>query len=512
MPSGYLLGIDIGTRSSKGAIVDQNGNIVATEKAEHGISNPHHGWFEHDAESVWWNDFVKICQALFRKSKIKPESIEAVGCSALTANFLPMDKENRPLRPAILYGIDIRASSEIAEIKKIVGEERIRKISGNRLTAQSVGPKILWLKKNEPEIYGKTKKTVPATSYLVYKLTGEYTIDHYAASTYEPLFNLSGRKWDREVCKEIGISPYLLPDIRSSTDIAGHITASASKVTGLTQGTPVIVGGPDSLMGMVSAGTTQIGQTVLIYGSTMIILHVAARPISDSSLILRPFLVPDRYIVIGAMATSGILIDWFLREVIQSEMKDESQYRMLSKDAGRIPPGSDGLVILPYFSGERTPVWDQKARGLIFGLTLSHTGSHIYRGILEGISYALLHHLECMKNSGYSVRQVAAIGGGTRNTLWTQILSDVTGLDQKCVSQLADAQVGAAYLAGYGAGVFNDFEPLRSEWVKVEGAVKPDNKKWDLYQKYYRIYRELYERTKSQMHRLASIADLKKEV
>ena len=509
MNADYLMGVDIGTSSSKGAILDLKGDIIAKISYKHGISNPKIGQFEHDAEKIWWADFIKICKYFFQIKCIDPKRIVAVGCSALGANFVPIGEENEPLRPAILYGIDTRASSEIKEIKEIVGESKILEIAGNQLTSQSVGPKILWFKKNEPYLFKHTFKIIPAISYIVYKLTQKYAIDYYSASTYEPLFNLNDLTWDRDMCKVIGLSQNLFPEIHSPFDVIGYVNKSSSKETGLVQGTPVIVGSTDSLMEMISVGSIDVGEAVLVYGSTMIIMGIIKKQRIITPLILRPFIFSDMYILVGAMATSGILIKWFLDNLNKFSSKvrrNESDiYNYLNNQAGKITPGSEGLIVLPYFSGERTPIWDERARGMIIGLTISHTKFHIYRAILEGIAYALLQHMDEMRKVGFIVNEVKSIGGGIKNHLWVQIVSNVTGLRQFCISGIVDAYVGASYLAGYGIGIFNDFTILKESWIKTENAVLPDRKKWELYQKYYNIYETLYDATKKQMHDLSLI-------
>ena len=438
MSKEYLLGIDIGTRSSKGAIVDLKGNIIAKKSLEHGLSSPKQGWFEHDAERIWWSEFKIICRALLSETGINPNKINAVGCSCLGPTMLPMDQENKPLRPAILYGIDTRASSEIQELNRIIGKERILKKSGNLLTTQSVGPKILWFKKHEPDLFKRTFKIVTASTYLAYKLTGEYVIDHYTAATFEPLFNLQDLKWEEEMCEIIGIPPQLLPEIHLPAEIAGQVNDIASKETGLAKGTPVIVGGLDAMMEMVSTGLSETGEILLIYGSTMVIFGLLEDLKIEPSLIFRPFIFPNKYVAVGAMSTSGMLIKWFRDNFAQSELELERKmgknaFDLLSNEANKIPAGSEGLVVLPYFSGERTPIWDEKARGIIFGLTLYHTKTHIFRAILEGIAYSLLQHLKIMEGIGLKVKKIKAIGGGTKDLTWTQIISDVTGKKQECM-------------------------------------------------------------------------------
>jgi len=509
MKKGYLVGIDIGTQGSKGALLTLDGKVVATSYIEHGVSTPRPGWAEHDAERIWWGDLKKICRDLIHKADIDPKRIAAMGCSGLAPDVLPVNSQGKPLRTAILYG-DARSIKETQWLNKKVGKKKIFEISGRSLYTQAAGPKILWLKNNEPEVFSKTFKILTATSYLVYKLTGNYVIDYCNADCFTPLFDFKKSRWSEEMCDVVGISPQVLPEIRFAGDIAGRVTIDASRETGLVQGTPIIVGTTDFAADILSTGTIKEGEAALLYGSTMLIWVIVKEPKFHPLLFSGTFVIPGSYRIGGAMATSGALTKWFRDNFAQAEREIEKRtgvnaYSLLSDQAQHVSPGSDGLVVLPYFKGERTPILDEKARGLIIGLTLSHTKAHLYRALLEGTAYGLQHHLEILKDLGVKVTKINAVGGGTKSNLWTQIISDVTGVEQRCLHHSTSSSIGDAYLAGYGVGVFKGFEIIRQKWIKIEKEVKPSKEAHLEYKKYYRIYRSLYRHVKREMHELAML-------
>lgn len=510
MPHAYLLGVDIGTQGSKGVIVTTDGILLASHFIEHGLSTPRPGWAEHDADAIWWADFVRLTQHLLHHAQIEPRDIAAVGVCALSPDMLPLDGSGRPLRPGILYGIDTRASAEIVMMNEDLG------LSGNAaLTAQDVGPKILWFRAHEPVRWSRTRKIVSAHGYVIARLTGHYTIDHTTASGYRPFFNSTLADWDASICARYALPIEYLPSIAEPTDIVGSVTALASVETGLAEGTPVIGGATDFPAEAVSTGASDVGDLVVSYGTTMVVLAFTDHPIvcpglwSGRGLLgaLRD-LYPERYVVAGGMATSAALTRWFRDNFGQTERRAEQElginaYQVLSLEAQAVTPGSDGLIVLPYFSGERTPIHDDQAQGVLFGLSLAHTRGHIYRALLEGISYGLAHHLDLMQAAGARPRRIVATGGGSRNPLWAQIVSDVTGLPQ-VIQGRSSAALGVAFLAGVGVGLADDLHDMRA-WVPPDVEVQPRPDVHVRYTDYYRIYRQLYEHTKEDMHALARL-------
>jgi xylulokinase len=504
----YLLGIDIGTYESKGVLTTPAGKIIAQAAVSHDLSLPKPGWVEHDADQVWWHDFCWLTRKLIQQSAIQSSQILAVGCSGIGPDLLPVDEQGQPLRPAILYGIDTRASAEIAELERRIGNERIIAISGNSLSSQSVGPKILWLARNEPDIFRRTRHFLTATGYLVFRLTGRAFIDNYTAATFAPLFNIHTLTWDEELCQGI-VDPRLLPEPAWSGQVAGEITPYAAEATGLLVGIPVVVGTTDAAAEALSVGVTNPGELMLMYGSTLFFIHVIDRLLIEPRLWTGVYLEDGLWALAAGMATSGALTRWFRDQFAQNEMDAETQgglnaYASLSKAAAQIPPGSHGLVVLPYFSGERTPIHDPLARGVIAGLTLSHSRAHVYRALLEGVAYGIAHNLEVIRESGGKTEQAIAVGGGTKSRTWLQIVSDVTGIKQIVPQQTLGAAYGDAFLAGLGIGKFKKLTDVKA-WVQLAEVIQPNPKNYLQYQKYYGEYRKMYPSLKDQLHRLAQL-------
>ncbi len=508
MSAEYLLGIDIGTYESKGVLTTPTGKVIAEAAIPHELSMPKPGWVEHDADQVWWHDFCWLTHKLVQQSGVQSSDILAVGCSGIGPDLLPVNEQGQPLRPAILYGIDTRASAEIAELEQRIGIERIVAISGNGLSSQSVGPKILWLARNEPDVFRSTHHILTATGYLVFRLTGKAFIDNYTAATFAPLFNIHTLMWEEEMCQGI-VDPQLLPEPAWSGQVAGEITPQAAEVTGLRAGTPVVVGTTDAAAEALSVGVTNPGELMLMYGSTLFFIHVVDRLLIEPRLWAGVYLEDGLWALAAGMATSGALTRWFRDQFARHELDVELQggmnaYSYLSEAAAQIPPGSQGLVVLPYFSGERTPIHDPLARGVIAGLTLSHTQAHVYRALLEGVAYGIAHNLEAIRESGGKTEQAIAVGGGTKSRTWLQIVSDVTGIRQIVPKQTLGAAYGDAFLAGLGIGKFESLTDVKA-WVQLAEVIQPDPKNHLLYQKYYSEYRKMYPSMKDQLHRLAQL-------
>jgi xylulokinase len=502
-----LMGIDIGTSGSKGVMVTLAGEVIAEHSTPHGFEIPHPGWAEHDADAVWWHDFCLISRALLQKAAIQPGQLAGVGCSAIAPTMLPLDNHYHPLRPSILYGIDTRASAEIDELSATLGAEAVYEQTGQYLSAQSVGPKVLWYKRNEPELYRHTHKIVTATTYLVYRLTGRFVVDNYVAPYFTPFFNVERLAWDPAFVEPICPLEWL-PETLWATQAAGVVTPQAAEETGIPAGTPVAVGTADAASEAISAGAIDPGDLMVMYGTTMFLIQALDTYRRHPSLWASVYCVPGQAALAGGMSTSGALLHWFIDEFGQAEQEAErksgvSAYRLLGDQAEQIPAGSGGLIMLPYLSGERTPINDPHARGLMMGLTLTHTRAHIYRSCLEGIAYGLRHNIETMAEVGAMPKRLVAVGGGVKDPLWLQICSDVTGMPQDVPEQTVGAAYGDAYLAGYAAGVFSDSKPLRQTWVKIARTVEPNQATAPLYHELYRIYQNLYRNTREEMHYLA---------
>lgn len=494
----HFLGIDIGTFESKGVIVDRSGRIVASASRPHKMLVPRPGWAEHRPKQDWWGDFTFLCKTLLAESGIDPASIRAVGTSAIGPCMLPVDEAGEALSNAVLYGVDTRAAKEIEDLNAAIGVQRILERCGNALTSQSVGPKILWLKRNRPEIFGKAAKIVTSTTYIVQKLTGQCVIDHYSAANFQPLYDIAQQDWTTELAPDI-IETERLPKLLWTTDIAGHVTSKAARATGLSAGTPVIAGTIDAAAEALSVGVIRPGDMMVMYGSTIFTIMLSKDRIEDPRLWYAPWLFPGEHASMAGLATSGTLTHWF-RDQAARDLDADQAFAMLAKEAEASPPGARGLVMLPYFSGERTPIHDPRAKGVIFGLDLTHSRGDLYRALLEGIAYGTNHIIETYREIGQTPRKLLAVGGGTKNRVWSQATSDVSGLAQSVCANTVGAAYGDAFLAALGIGDVGKKDIL--DWNPEARRIRPDRRTRAVYDRQYEVFLDLYARTKDLMAEL----------
>ena len=495
-----LLGIDVGTASSKGVLTDEAGAIVASASVPHGVETPLPGHFEQDADAVWWEDLVTLCGELL--VGIDASDIIGMSVSAIGPCVLPLDADDRPLRPGILYGIDSRAIAECRELESSLAARGV----DVSLSSQSVAPKLLWLQKHEPEVWAATRSIVGAEAYLVLRLTGERTLDTYLSGSYAPLVAADGESW----LPEFGdICPVdLLPRLVWSTDVVGTITPAAAALTGLAVGTPVIAGTADAAAEATSAGLASPGDLMLMYGSTaFFILHCESLP-GETSFWPGHFLEPGTFALAGGTNNLGNVTAWFRDEFAPFEIAQEHHggapaFAALAELAAASAPGANGLIALPYLSGERTPIDDPLARGAILGLTLAHTRGDVYRALLEGIAFSIRENTERMAAEGYPAARVLAVGGGAQNELLLQLVSDVTGLTQYVPTETIGASLGNALRAGVGVGLFDSLATAAAT-VTYARTVTPNPSLAATYDVAYARYRRLYAATRTLAHELSA--------
>ncbi len=500
----YFLGVDIGTSQSKGVICDDAGELIASHAIDHVTSEVKPGHYEHDADKVWYGELCSHVKALLEKSGLNSDQISAVGCSAIGPCLLPVDAENKPLRNGILYGIDSRGEAERQKLNEEYGEDFIINHTGNVLTTQATGPKILWLADNEPEIYEQADCYMTASSYMVCKLTGERVIDHYtAAAGYTPLYDIDNKCWSELFCKRI-LGNATLPKLMWSSDIAGTVTEKAAAETGLMAGTPVIVGSADAASEAVSSGVVQPGKVMLMFGSTIFIIAVLDKQVKSDTLWAAPYLFEDSYAVAAGMSAAGSITGWFKNQfcsdlVEKSKESGINVYDLMMEETRSVPKGSDGLLVLPYFNGERTPINDPNATAAIFGLTFKHTRAHIYRAVFEGVGYGIKHIDECCGGFGDDV-EIYCVGGGSKSGEWMQIISDILNRDVTVNRVSLGASYGNAFLAGLGVGAFKNSSDINN-WVEAKKRYSPCAER-SIYDKQYELYKQLYLNTKDIMHSL----------
>ncbi|MFN3982146.1 MAG: FGGY-family carbohydrate kinase [Caldilinea sp.] len=509
MPERFLVGIDIGTYSSKGVLIDENGRLIASHVEPHGIDLPRPGWVEQDADAVWWRDFVVICRRLLAQSDVRASDIAAVGVSSTSPCLLPVGEDGGPLRPGILYGIDTRATREIGELETIFGRQALFDRYGVTLSSQHIAPKIRWLQNHEPHVWARTRLLLSGTGYVVYRLTGAATIDIYDANTYAPLFDNHTLAWDQAVAEQIAPLTWL-PRITWTCEIAGAVHAEAAAITGLAEGTPVITGTADAAAEAISAGLAQVGDLMVMYGSSIFFILKHTHFVRSRHFWVGPFLEPGAYAVTGGMSTAGSLTRWFRDHFAPEEVAAEkaggaNAYAALAALAASSPAGANGLVALPYFAGERTPLHDPDARGLFIGLTLSHTRADVYRALLESVGYGIRHNIDMMDEEDIRPQRILAVGGGVQNLTWMQMVSDIAGIEQHIPDQQIGASYGDALLAGVGVGVFPNVAAAAG-LISHSIIIRPDCTMTERYRPFYELYRELYAQTAPIMHRLSVLA------
>lgn len=491
----YFLGIDIGTHESKGVIVDGAGRVIAKAARPHGIVVPRPGWAEHRPEQDWWQDFRILTRTLVNESGVSANGIAAIGCSAIGPCVVPVDRHGTALGNAILYGIDNRAVDEIRDLTNRIGAQTILRRCGNALTTQSVGPKILWLKRNRPRDYDSAHRFVTSTTYLVHKLTGKFVIDHYSAANFSPLYDLGISGWSDELASGI-VQLDRLPRVRWTTEIAGEVTGEAAAATGLAVGTPVIAGTIDAASEAVGVGLANAGDMMIMYGSSMFIIMLSDERIADPRLWSAPWLFPGEHASMAGLSTSGTATQWFRRNLAK-DLPADVAFAELTAEAAQSPPGARGLVVLPYFSGERTPIHDADARAVIFGLDLTHTRGDLFRALTEGIAYGARHILDTYEELGRTPRRLLAIGGGLRNKVWLQAISDVLGREQDLAVVQQGASYGDAFLAALAIGAVRRDDIAR--WNPISRTIRPDISSRAVYDRGYQVFRAIYERTRDLM-------------
>lgn len=486
-----LLGIDIGTGSTKGVLTDAAGTVLATETLAHAMQLPHPGWAEFDAEAVWWREICQISSALIAQMP-EDATLAGVCVSGLGPCLVLCDDDLLPLRPAILYGIDTRSTDEIKLLTERFGDDEIVERGGSRLSSQAIGPKLEWVKRHEPEVFRKATKWFNSTSYITAKLTGEYVLDHHTASQCDPLYVTSAFDWNHEWAQQIcGHLP--LPRLVWPDEVVGAVATAAARASGIPAGTPVAAGTIDAYAEAFSVGVRKPGDLMLMYGSTMFMVQIVADYHCDPALWTTAAVERNTYALAAGTATAGSLIGW-LQSITGDATLDE-----LTAEALAVPPGSEGLLMLPYFSGERTPIFDPHARGVIAGLSLRHGRGHIIRAAYEGIAFGVRQILETFSAASPS-RRVVAVGGGLHSPIWAQAVSDIAGCGQLVPEQTIGASFGDALLAGIGVGLL----PADTDWARIARTIEPDPALSQTYDELYGTWRELYPATKTQMHRLSA--------
>ncbi len=496
----YFLGMDVSTTATKALLIAEDGRVVGAASHEYPFDTPRPLWSEQPAE-LWWQAAVESICSLLAKTSIDPAQIQAVGLTGQMHGLVLLDSSGRPLRPAILWN-DQRTGSQCDEIRIKVGKEWLVQETGNDALAGFTAPKILWVRENEPDLYARACHILLPKDYVRLQLTGEYGMD-VADGAGTILMNLRQRTWSAKLLEALEIPIEWLPPLYEGPQVTGYVTPEAADLTGLKAGTPVVAGGGDQAAQAVGVGVVQEGVVALTLGTSGVVFASTQQPFIDPDGRLHAFChaVPDRWHLMGVMLSAAGSLRWY-----RDSFAPGISYDDLLAPCIEVPPGSDGLLFLPYLTGERTPYPDPLARGGFIGITVRHTQPAFTRSVLEGVAFGLRDSFELMKSAGMrSVQQVRVSGGGAKSRLWMQILADVLQSELVTVNTTEGAAYGAALLAGVGAGLWNTVDDACSQVIQLTGRVVPAEAQVEQYQRFYEIYRSLYPALRPAFNQLGSL-------
>jgi xylulokinase len=498
-----LLGLDIGTTSTEGILIDTDGGTLATLSRPSELISLHANWAEEDPE-LWWSNVVAVIRGLREQTRLSGKEIAAVGVSGMVPALVLLDRNGRVLRRSMQQN-DARATEEIEAMRRRFDTQRFFELTGGSINQQLIAPKLQWIAHYEPEVFRSIATVFGSYDFIAHRLTGSRTVEHNWALE-SGLMEFGRRQFTEELIEPAGIDPSALPPIRASHEVVGTVTSEMASATGLAKGTPVVAGCADHVASAYAAGAADDGELVLKLGGAGDILLSTAKPVTDPRLFIDYHVIPGHYFSNGCTAASGSLLKWIARELAAGEQENASHanlslYAWLDRLAAAIPPGSEGVILLPYFLGEKTPLHDPYARGTLVGLGLHHGLPHVWRAALEGVIFGFRHHVEVFAENGLSVTRIFACDGGATSDLWLQIAADVIGRPVQRVERHPGSCLGAAYVAGYGAGLFDDFTGV-GRYVAAGRIFEPETRNRAVYDQAYGNYREIYERLKTLYPRL----------
>lgn len=480
----YILGIDIGTSACKTAVFDKSGNVTATKTGAYKVYYPQEGFVEQDPLE-WWAVVCDTVKFMIEESRINPDDIKAVGIDGQSWSAIMIDKYGDLIFDNPIW-MDTRAAEICEEIKRSIGEKAIFDVCGNPFSPTYTLPKLMWFKRYYPEVYKKAYKVLQSNSYIVYKLTGQISQDLSQCYGFH-FFDMQKSELNTEMAKEMGIDINLIPNISACHDIVGRITREAAEFTGLLEGTPVVAGGLDAACGTLGAAVINEGQTQEQGGQSggmgICLETYKAHP----KLIMSNHVVPNRWLLQGGTVGGGGSFKW-----LKENFFANTSFAEMDTLAASTPCGADGLIFLPYMAGERSPIWDVKAKGVFYGMDYSKNRSHFIRAVMEGVAYSLQHNIKTAEESGCFIDMMHSIGGSANSDIWMQIKADVTNTPISVTSSDTSATLGAAILAGVAVGIYTDFHDAVKNTVSIKKTYTPNQKNHEAYMRCYGKYLEIY--------------------
>ena len=498
-----LLGIDIGTTSTIGILIDTEGRTLATASRPSDLRSLRANWAEEDPNQ-WWANACAIVPELCRQAGCAAGGIAAAGATGMVPAVVLLDRQGRVLRPSMQQN-DARALHEIAEMRASFDGRRFLKLTGGSINQQLVAPKLRWIARHEPEVFRQVATVLGSYDYIAYRLAGSRSVDHNWALE-SGLMDFAERRFTPELIAPAGIDAAVLPAIHASHEVVGQVTPEAAAATGLRAGIPVVAGCADHVASAYAAGAVEDGDLVLKFGGAGDILLCTAKPVTDPRLFIDYHIIPHLYFSNGCMATTGSMLNWIVDQFAGGERAHAAKagsgiHAWLDRKAEAVPAGSEGVVLLPYFLGEKTPLHDPYARGTLVGLALHHGLAHVWRAALEGVAFGFRHHVEVFGECGLPVRRVFASDGGAASDIWLQIAADVIARPVQRIAHHPGSCLGAAYLAGNGAGLFTDFAGI-TRYVAGDRIFLPDPVRARAYDRAYANFRDIYARLQTLYPRL----------
>ncbi len=490
-----FLGLDIGTTSTIGILIDHTNRVLATTSCPVQLSSPHAGWAEEDPQQ-WWANVCAIVPRVLETARCRAHDISAIGVTGMVPALILLDENDRLLRPSIQQS-DGRSGAEVSEITAEVVPEDFLKTTGNGINQQLVATKLRWLERHEPDVFRRISTIFGSYDFINWKLTGTRSIEQNWALE-AGFLSLETRALAPDLIALAHIDPALLPAVRMSHDIVGEVTREAATETGLKEGTPVVAGCADHVASAYVAGVVEAGDILIKFGGAGDILAATPQIRPDPRLFTDFHIVPGLFMPNGCMASTGALLNWFVAEIAGNVAAEPgadktTTHAHLDTLAENVPPGANGVLVLPYFLGEKTPIHDPFARGTFTGLGLNNTMADMWRALLEGTCFGFRHHIEVMRDIGYPVRRILASDGGTASRIWMQIAADILGMPVQLLANHPGSCLGAAWLAGIGIGAVSDWAGV-NRFIDEGPLISPNPQTGDLYDTRYAQYRQLYER------------------
>lgn len=489
------MGIDVGTTSVKVVLLSNQKGIVDEASCPHDLLSVQPGWAEEDAQ-IWWENVKKCVRSIADRNQERLADIKCIGCSGMVPAIVMLDEDGKPVRNTIQQN-DARAGEQIHRLEAELNQEMLYRKTGGRTNQQHILPRFLWVKENEPEVWRRTRTIMGSYDYIVYKLTNIMSLEiNWAVES--GAYDIREGKWLEETLEPYGLPRSWFPKVHFSMEQVG-VTCGTQHELGLPEGIPVIAGSADHVASTLAAGITKPGDLLIKFGGAGDILYCVDEIQTHPRLFFDYHVVPGHYLLNGCMAASGSLVKWFVKDIIQEDSPDV--FEELDRAAMNVPAASQGLVVLPYFLGEKTPIFDPEARGVMVGLTLSHTKAHIFRAILESVIYGFKHHIEVLKEMGYEPERIIATNGGAKSKFWCQIAADILGCEVTSYRKHPGSSLGVAFLAGMQSGMFKEWEEIQ-RCLPESQTYGPDPVNVKVYEKSYEIYRDLYPRLQPVFHKL----------